>query len=291
VTLFFLGNNPFSSIECVPEKGVFMRCWGLFTSVVWSLCVVKATVVFSAEESFLLVNGSTGEVVIEMGPHVHKRISPCSTFKIALGLMGYDAEILKDEKTPAWEFREGYDDFLESWKSPQTPKSWMRCSCVWYSKLLTLELGAKRIQGYLASFGYGNQDISGGLAQPGPDNPAWINSSLQISPEEQVVFIRKMLGGTPPVSLSAIEKTKVILFKEESTEGWKLFGKTGAGSSPVEDGQTLEHSWFVGWIEKGKRFYPFAWLIRDKKISMEKRIPRVKQLLVDSHVMGGAWQD
>ena len=78
------------------------------TLVVW-LCVFP---VFSAEENFLLINGLTNEIVIEMGPHIQKRISPCSTFKMALSLMGYDAGILKDENTPVWDFQEGYDDWL-----------------------------------------------------------------------------------------------------------------------------------------------------------------------------------
>jgi len=69
-------------------------------------------------------------------------------------------------------------------------------------------------------------------------------------------------------------------------EGWKLFGKTGwSGSDIAKDGKTLEHSWFVGWIEKHDSFYPFAYLIRDKKINLDQRIPRVKQLLVESNVM------
>ncbi len=39
---------------------------------------------------------------------------------------------------------------------------------------------------------YGNQDASGGLADPGPLNPFWINSSIEISPREQVSFLQKM---------------------------------------------------------------------------------------------------
>lgn len=94
------------------------------------------------------------------------------------------------------------------------------------------------------------------------------------------------------VSPHAIEMTKAILFKEELPGGWKLFGKTGwSGSDITKDGKTLEHSWFVGWIEKDDSFYPFAYLIRDKKINLDQRIPRVKQLLVESNVMIEALHD
>ncbi len=242
---------------------------------------------FSNEENFLLINGKTDEIVLELGPHINKRISPCSSFKIALSLMGYDAGILKNEMNPVWDFQEGYEDWLESWRAPLTPESWMKFSCVWYSKLLALHLGMEKIQNYLAAFEYGNQNITVGLAPPGDKtHAAWINSSLTISPKEQVDFIQNMILGKLCISNDAVAITKVILFKEELSEGWKLFGKTGwSGSDITKDGETLEHSWFVGWIEKNHHFYPFAYLIRDKKIDLNQRIPRVKQLLVQSNVL------
>ncbi len=215
-----------------------------------------------AEENFLLINGITSEKVMEFGSNIETRVSPCSTFKITLSLMGYDAAILIDEVTPSWEFKDGYDDFLSSWKGLIGPLFWMQYSCVWYSKLLSLELGDERINQYLTTMEYGNQDISGGLPDPGSVNPAWINSSLTISPKEQVSFIQKMVTGNLPISLSAIMKTKALLFKEELTEGWKLYGKTGAsGSIIINDGKDCQRGWFVGWVERDHQFFPFAYLI------------------------------
>lgn len=49
---------------------------------------------FAVEESFLLINGTTDEIVTELGPNINKQISPCSTFKIPLSLMGYPVVIL-----------------------------------------------------------------------------------------------------------------------------------------------------------------------------------------------------
>jgi beta-lactamase class D len=258
----------------------------LFSKLIVCLFILSCTYAFSAEESFFLINGMTDEVITEWGLDINKRMSPCSTFKIPLSLMGYDASVLKDETNPIWDFQEEYDDWLPSWRVPQSPLSWMKYSCIWYSKVLSLKLGLRKIQNYLTSMEYGNQDASGGLVDPGPLNPFWVNSSVKISPKEQVRFIQKMNRAELPISFSAIEMTKTILFKEELSEGWKLFGKTGwSGSDITKDGRTLEHSWFVGWIEKDHSFYPFAYLIRDKKINLDQRIPRVKQLLVESHVM------
>lgn len=261
-------------------RQLFLR---LLTCVSFTFPYVQA---FSSEENFLLINGLTDEIILELGPHINEQISPCSSFKMTLGLMGYDAGILQDEENPVWDFEEGYDGWMEAWRAPQTPQSWMKYSCVWYAKLLALQLGLDKVQTYLTSFEYGNQDVSGGLARPGPTNPAWINSSLKISPKEQVTFIQKMIQNKLPISSHAIQMTKAILFKEESPERWKLFGKTGwSGSDVAEDGKTLEHGWFVGWIEKDQYFFPFAYLIRDKKINLEQRIPRVKELLKQSNIM------
>lgn len=254
--------------------------------IVFFLFVVSCMHASSKEENFLLVNGTTDEVIMALGPHINKQISPCSTFKIPLSLMGYDAAILKDEVDPIWEFQEGYDDWLPFWRAPQSPLSWMKYSCVWYSKILSLELGLQKIQNYLVAIEYGNQDASGGLAAPGPLDPFWINSSLEISPKEQVDFLQKILRNQLPFSPKAMQMTKVLIFKEELPGGWKLFGKTGwSGSDVAKDGKTLEHGWFIGWIEKEDHFYPFAYLIREKKINLDHRIPRVKELLVGSKIM------
>lgn len=254
--------------------------------IAFFLFIVPCMHAFASEENFLFIDGMTDEVITELGPHINKRMSPCSTFKIPLSLMGYDAAVLEDETNSIWDFQEGYDDWLVAWRAPQSPRSWMKCSCVWYSKVLSIELGLGKIQNYLTSIEYGNQDASGGLADPGPLDPFWINSSLEISPKEQVDFLQKMIRAQLPISSRALQMTRVILFKEELPEGWKLFGKTGwSGSDIAKDGKTLEHSWFVGWIEKDQNFYPFAYLIRDKKINLDRRIPRVKQLIMQSNVI------
>ncbi len=255
--------------------------------VLSAFCILGFTAqTFSTEENFLLIDGSSNGTVLELGPRVNERFSPCSSFKITLSLMGYDAGVLIDEKTPTWDFCEGYDDWLISWRSPLTPQSWMHYSCVWYSKVLGVRLGLEKMQNYLTAMNYGNADMSGGVVPPGPGEVAWINSSLTISPKEQVDFIQRMVLGKLPISPQAVQMTKNILFKEEMPGGWKLFGKTGwSGSDVTADGKTLEHGWFVGWIEKDHRFFPFAYLIREQKISLDQRIPRVKQLLRESGIM------
>jgi beta-lactamase class D len=237
------------------------------------LAIFCCTAAVCAEETFVLLDDAKGEVIQAFG-EIDQRFSPCSTFKIPLSLMGFDAGILIDEDNPEWPDREEYDHFVEAWKAPQTPRSWMKFSCVWYSQELSPLLGLERMQDYLGKFEYGNQDMSGGVTR------AWLTSSLKISPQEQVAFLRKLVREELSLSQHAVEMTKIILFKEELPEGWKLFGKTGWSGS---NGQ--EHGWFVGWIEKDHAFFPFAYLIREQKIDLGQRIPRAKQLLVESGIL------
>ncbi|PWU16261.1 MAG: hypothetical protein C5B45_00880 [Chlamydiae bacterium] len=52
-----------------------------------------------------------------------------------------------------------------------------------------------------------------------------------------------------------------------------------------EDGKNSEIGWFVRWVEKDDKFFPFAYNICEDKINLAQRIPRVKELLFQSHVM------
>lgn len=225
-----------------------------------------------AEENFLMIDGTSKAVLLEIGPHLEERVTPCSTFKIPLSLIGFDAGILVDTDHPTWHFKEGYDTFIASWKEPQTPRSWLKTSCIWFSQEITQALGMQSLQEYLERLDYGNCDLSGGLTQ------AWLTSSLKISPQEQVIFLQKMLAGELPITQHAVGMTRTLLFIEELPAGWKLYGKTGwSGSNQRPDGVN-QVGWLIGWIERQDQYCPFAYQIRDVSIALEKRLQRTKEL-------------
>lgn len=246
-----------------------MNCISFSRLFLYLILLFPSICIFSKEENFILINAMTDQTETEFGMHINTQFTPCSTFKIALSLIGYDAQILKDSINPQWIYQEGYDDYLESWKTSQTPQSWIKNSCVWYSRLIAQQLGLEKMQTYLALLHYGNQDLSGGFTN------AWLSSSLKISTKEQANFLQKMLQRKFRVSKKSIETTKALLYIEPLLEGWQLFGKTGMGSTANH----LQIGWFVGWIEKDNTFFPFAYNIQDIKIDPAERIPRVKQLL------------
>jgi len=79
-------------------------------NIVWFFVALCACGLLPAEENFLLLDCSTGETLQESGPHIEERITPCSTFKIALSLMGFDAGILQDEEHPQWPLIKIYEN-------------------------------------------------------------------------------------------------------------------------------------------------------------------------------------
>ncbi len=42
------------------------------------------------EENFILIDGSTSEIIKEFGSNIGERVTPASSFKIVLSLMGYE---------------------------------------------------------------------------------------------------------------------------------------------------------------------------------------------------------
>lgn len=180
--------------------------------------------------------------------------APHSSFKIALSLMGFDAGILETETAPSFPFKAEYSHGINVCKGDHNAKEWMRDSCVWFSQVLTQKLGMEKFRKYVTDFNYGNKDVSGGLAQ------SWLNSSIRITPNEQIQFLQKMMDRQLPVSAKAYEMTKKILFIQELPGGWSLYGKTGNGRYKDE----LQQGWFVGWIEKGDRKLAFVHHIVDE---------------------------
>jgi beta-lactamase class D len=212
------------------------------------------------------MDADTGQLLERQGTRCEMRNSPASTFKIALAVIGYDAGILTDEHAPAWPYREEYEAFLESWKKTVDPTSWLRDSVVWYSREITHRLGIERFQHEVDHLDYGNRDLSG---DPGKNNGltnAWLSSSLQISPTEQVVFLRKLLHHQLPVSPQAVDRTMAIMPQFPLPDGWTVHGKTGNGYQVGADGKVdrdRQFGWFVGWAQKSERQVVFARLIKD----------------------------
>lgn len=151
---------------------------------------------------------------------------------------------------------------------PPTPAGWIKDSVIWYSQQGTSKLGAARFQRYAESFNYGKHDVSGDPGKHDGLTLAWINSSLKISPVEQVAFLCRVVNRKLPLTANAYDMTSRILKLETTANGWDVYGKTGTGFPRLHDG-TADHAhaygWFVGWATKGQRTIVFARLVQDQK--------------------------
>lgn len=224
---------------------------GLFTSVACAAapqCTELADVTSAASAQVLVREGQCDV-----------RFAPMSTFKIAISLMGYDSGVLHDLHTPKLPFKPGYVDWVEAWRSDTDPAYWMQKSVVWYSQQVTRQVGAQRFGAYVQRFGYGNADVAGDAGQQNGLSNAWLNSSLRISPDEQIGFLRRMLGRELGVSERAYAMTAQLLKGPLLANGWQVYGKTG--SAAPEHGPAF--GWYVGWAEKDGRTIAFARFAED----------------------------
>lgn len=238
----------------------------------WLTYLVGATVVMlslpaAAEQRVvctMAIEIGTAEPLVREGS-CDERMSPASTFKIAISLMGFDAGILEDGDHPEWPFREGYADWIPTWRQATTPETWLRDSVVWFSQQVTERLGAERFADYVGRFDYGNRDVSGDAGKANGLTNAWLSSSLQIAPAEQIGFLTRMLEGELPVSDDAVARTVELLDQGIRSGSWRVYGKTGAGIQRGADGRLLQgqpFGWYVGWATRDDRTIVFARLVR-----------------------------
>lgn len=204
-----------------------------------------------------------------------ERFSPFSTFKIPNSLIGLDTGVIGDaEFVIKWDEKK-YPAFerdtlpFSAWWQDQTLRTAFKRSVVWYYRELALKVGERRMKEYVDKLDYGNEDASG------PLNGFWLRSSLKISADEQVEFLKRLYKEELPVSKRSVNIVKEIMTLEE-TPGYKLSGKTGGG--PLDENRYL--GWFVGYLETKENTYLFATeiegptylAIRDERIAVTKRI-------------------
>ena len=216
----------------------------------------------------LIADAATKRIVKEEGA-CDTRITPASTFKIAISLMGCDAGFLKSEHVPLLKYRKGDPDWNDSWLADTDPQKWIRDSVVWYSQRVTAALGPRRFQRYATAFHIGNEDVSGDPKKHDGLQRAWIDSSLQVSPREELDFLERVVRRELPVKPLAYELTSRITTIAGEHGGWEIHGKTGTGFPRLADGRSDHahaYGWFVGWATKGERNLVFVRQTQDQSL-------------------------
>lgn len=181
--------------------------------------------------------------------------SPYSTFKIVSALSGLKNHVIDDETSQL-----GYDGTVYSnpeWNGDLTLKEAFQKSCIWYFRKIVDSVGKYEIQQELNHLQYGNCDISewdGSHINPMEKlNGFWLDSSLKISPLEQVNVLVKIFEGQSMYDNRHIEILKsMMLVSENGAQG--IYGKTGSGNG---------EAWFIGFSELDSEREYFAIYLDD----------------------------
>lgn len=185
------------------------------------------------------------------------RRSPCSTFKIISSLIALENGIIQpNESTRTWS---GEIFWNEEWNRDIDFSDAFHASCVWYFREIIDEIGKDMIQEDLNELAYGNCDISDweGRLNTNNNNPVltgfWIESSLLISPKEQVEVMERIFGDNTDYSEETLEQLKqVMLLSEQDNRDISIYGKTGMGKAYG----IVVDSWYTGFADTtGQRIY------------------------------------
>lgn len=177
--------------------------------------------------------------------HATMRISPNSTYKIYDALFGLESGIITPDNTfIVWD-KEEYP--FEAWNADQTLQSAMQASVNWYFQEIDNQLGFSTVNSYINQIGYGNENTNGDFSS------YWIQSSLKISPVEQVELLTKLYTNELNFSQKNTNAVKDSIHIS-SSQNQDLYGKTGTGRV---DGKDI-NGWFIGFIETYGHTYFFA---------------------------------
>ena len=172
------------------------------------------------EGSFVLYDLENNSWSIYDMEHATLRVAPNSTYKIFDALFGLEEGIITpDDSLIAWD---GEIYPFEAWNADQTLQSAMNSSVNWYFQSVDEQLGATSVYNYIQKIGYGNKNISGDLST------YWMESSLEISPIEQVELLTKLHNnsfGFAPENINAVKDA----IRLSSSDG----GATGTNATEI----------------------------------------------------------
>ncbi len=201
------------------------------------------------EGSFVLYNLENNAWSIHDMEHATLRVAPNSSYKIYDALFGLEENVITPENSLiAWN---GETYPFEAWNADQTLQSAMNSSVNWYFESVDEQLGITNISSYIQEIEYGNENMNGDFST------YWMESSLKISPIEQVELLIKLHNnsfGFAPENINAVKDAICI----SSSDAGTFYGKTGTGRV---DGQDV-NGWFIGYIETADNTYFFATNIR-----------------------------
>jgi beta-lactamase class D len=222
-----------------------------------SLALLAAPVVRPGECVVLApLNGP--ETVIG-GDDCSHRTLPASTFKVPHALIALQTNVVTPNTVITWD---GVERDYPVWNRDQTLESAIRMSAVWVFQQFATAIGRDRELDNLRALRYGSATFEHEVTN------FWLNGDLQISPLEEVAFLRRMFAYDLPVDRAHIDTVKAALTMphgkfvnaagvHDFALGWPAdtIVRVKSGNGTVNGEQV---SWLVGALETGGRQFVFA---------------------------------
>jgi beta-lactamase class D len=205
-----------------------------------------AQIVESRSVSFLAYDLETGTRHVLDGSDLESRHAPWSTFKIPNLIIALESGFTSDLDTlRPWDRQARPARFWwpDAWKQEQSLRTAFQRSAVWYFRDVAQHVGAAAYRAQLTTWDYGNANA------PDGSDSFWLAGGLEISVEEQVTFLTRLLTGELGVPDAQLAALRQAILTREINE-YALHAKTGAG--PVVPGSFSGpfDGWYVGFIER-----------------------------------------
>lgn len=190
--------------------------------------------------AFVAWEAGAKQAVCVGGDRCATRYPPASTFKVPHALLALEYGVLTGPNHQfAWD---GKKRWLDVWNKDHTLGSGIRHSVVWYFQRLAPMIGRDRMRQGLARLAYGNQAIGDKI------DLFWLDSSLKISPIEQVRFWHGLHDGRFKTSERARRQTMTMTTLARG-DGYTLRAKTGWDRRSGK----VNHGWLAGCLDGPKR--------------------------------------
>jgi beta-lactamase class D len=201
-------------------------------------------------EGSIIIYNSKNDLTFE---HNHQRnitsFPVASTFKILNSLIALETGVINDEITVlTWD---GIERSLPQWNRDLNLKEAFKISAVWFYQVLARRVGYNPMKEWINKVGYGNQNIG----NPKDMDQFWLNGELQITPQQQIKFLRRLHNKDLPFSERTISIVKDIMINEK-TPNYTIRSKTGWFGYGNPDIKNI--GWYVGYVETKDNVYFFA---------------------------------
>ncbi len=229
------------------------------TSFLWQICLLGTIMVgcsvnkarqddqlkpfFDQQQatgSFTMLDNATGEVTVYNLQADTTRYAPGATLDVLTALIGLETGVIPDESAAV-----PTADSLTKLSIRDAFVQSNHSSFQWMAN----QIGSDVLQTWIDSLGYGNKQL-GSIT-----DSSWPNSTMRISPDEQLGLMKRLYFDQLPFRKSVQENMRDWM-KQEDNSAYRLHGRMAAVS-----GAKTSTGWYIGWIEENRHVYFFVTLV------------------------------